>query len=317
MGHGAAAALGPLPTAGDLDHRRRHAVGDEGQAAAREPGRRPSSSSSSPTPTSRCGGTCTTGYLAISNSAVRTWRRAIHFKKNPDQYTAFAQTAPRASRPPNSQGLRLGNFAQIRDVIEAEMENVFAGKKTAKQGLDDAVAKSQRDAEGVRGARTSSSGGAGRAGDAADGLQEPVAAVPAGGPRRWRSPSSSSSGPRSSRSSSALLPGLALRRPVDLRRAGATSPSSSPIPTYYASVVTSFVFAGGVTVLAVARRSCWPASRPRRSAGLGRLPHAAAVAVRHRARGGGHHLPVHLPSRLRDPALLPLLRDRATSSTGC
>jgi len=41
----------------------------------------------------------------------------------------------------NSQGIRLGNFVQIRDVIEGELENVFGGKKTAKQGLDDAVAK--------------------------------------------------------------------------------------------------------------------------------------------------------------------------------
>ena len=43
---------------------------------------------------------------------------------------------------PNSQGLRLGNFVQIRDVIEGEMENIFGGKKAPKQGLDDAVAKS-------------------------------------------------------------------------------------------------------------------------------------------------------------------------------
>ena len=31
---------------------------------------------------------------------------------------------------------------QIRDAIEAELENVFGGKKPVKQGLDDAVAKS-------------------------------------------------------------------------------------------------------------------------------------------------------------------------------
>ena len=31
---------------------------------------------------------------------------------------------------------------QIRDVVESEMETIFAGKKTAKQGLADAVAKS-------------------------------------------------------------------------------------------------------------------------------------------------------------------------------
>jgi sn-glycerol 3-phosphate transport system substrate-binding protein len=83
----------------------------------------------------------TTGYLAISNSAVKNLETGYHFKKNPDQWTAFAQLT-RGKATPNSQGLRLGNFVQIRDVIESELENIFAGKKTAKQGLDDAVAKS-------------------------------------------------------------------------------------------------------------------------------------------------------------------------------
>jgi len=39
----------------------------------------------------------------------------------------------------NSKGIRLGNFAQIRDVIDEELETVWAGKKTAKEALDDAV----------------------------------------------------------------------------------------------------------------------------------------------------------------------------------
>ena len=39
----------------------------------------------------------------------------------------------------NSRGMRLGNFVQIRDVIDEELESVWAGKKTAKQALDDAV----------------------------------------------------------------------------------------------------------------------------------------------------------------------------------
>ena len=83
----------------------------------------------------------TTGYLAISNSAVKNLEAGYHFKKNPDQWTAFAQLT-KGKATPNSQGLRLGNFVQIRDVIEGELENIFAGKKTAKQGLDDAVTKS-------------------------------------------------------------------------------------------------------------------------------------------------------------------------------
>jgi sn-glycerol 3-phosphate transport system substrate-binding protein len=43
---------------------------------------------------------------------------------------------------PNSQGIRLGNFNSVRDAIEEQMENIFSGNKTPKQGLDDAVAKS-------------------------------------------------------------------------------------------------------------------------------------------------------------------------------
>jgi sn-glycerol 3-phosphate transport system substrate-binding protein len=102
-----------------------------------------------------------TGYLAVSNTAVKNLEQGYHFVKNPRQYTAFAQltglppTPPAAlagkkTAPPkpervatvNSSGLRLGNFVQIREAIEAEMENIFGGKKTVKQGLDDAVAKS-------------------------------------------------------------------------------------------------------------------------------------------------------------------------------
>jgi sn-glycerol 3-phosphate transport system substrate-binding protein len=40
----------------------------------------------------------------------------------------------------NSKGLRFGNYAQIRDIDDGEFEAIFAGQKTAKQGLDDAVA---------------------------------------------------------------------------------------------------------------------------------------------------------------------------------
>ena len=102
-----------------------------------------------------------TGYLAISNTAVRNLEQGYHFVKNPKQYTAFAQltglppTAPAAMKDkkaappkperiatPNSSGLRLGNFVQIRDVIEGELENIYGGKKSVKQGLDDAVSKS-------------------------------------------------------------------------------------------------------------------------------------------------------------------------------
>jgi sn-glycerol 3-phosphate transport system substrate-binding protein len=39
----------------------------------------------------------------------------------------------------NSRGLRLGSFVLIRDVIEEELEQAFAGKKEPKAALDTAV----------------------------------------------------------------------------------------------------------------------------------------------------------------------------------
>ncbi len=81
-----------------------------------------------------------TGYLPVSNSALKALQKADHFKKNPNMWTAFAQIT-KGKTTKNSQGVRLGNLIAIRDTIEAEMENVIAGKKTSQQGLDDAAKK--------------------------------------------------------------------------------------------------------------------------------------------------------------------------------
>jgi sn-glycerol 3-phosphate transport system substrate-binding protein len=80
-----------------------------------------------------------TGYLPISKAALKALP-ADHFQKNPDMWTAFNQIMS-GKTTDNSKGIRLGNFSAVRDNIEAEMENVVAGKKTPKQGLDDAVKK--------------------------------------------------------------------------------------------------------------------------------------------------------------------------------
>ena len=67
--------------------------------------------------------------------------RQFHFfKKNGDQWTAMSALL-NAKPTPISQGIRLGNFVQIREAIEAELENIFGGKKTAQEGLEAAVAK--------------------------------------------------------------------------------------------------------------------------------------------------------------------------------
>jgi sn-glycerol 3-phosphate transport system substrate-binding protein len=82
-----------------------------------------------------------TGYLPLTQAAVKAMEASGVYAKNPNLRTSVTQMNA-GKTTPNSQGLRLGNYGSIRDAIEEQMENVFAGKKTAKQGLDDAVAKS-------------------------------------------------------------------------------------------------------------------------------------------------------------------------------
>jgi sn-glycerol 3-phosphate transport system substrate-binding protein len=61
-----------------------------------------------------------TGYLAISNPALAELKAEGHFQKTPVQWTAFGQMT-RAEPTANSRGIRIGNFVQIRDIIEDEL----------------------------------------------------------------------------------------------------------------------------------------------------------------------------------------------------
>jgi sn-glycerol 3-phosphate transport system substrate-binding protein len=81
-----------------------------------------------------------TGYVTITNASLKYLAQTNHFLRNPDQWTAFAQLTS-GHNTPNTQGIRLGNFVAVREAIEGELENILAGKKSVKQGLDDAVAK--------------------------------------------------------------------------------------------------------------------------------------------------------------------------------
>jgi sn-glycerol 3-phosphate transport system substrate-binding protein len=79
-----------------------------------------------------------TGYLPITLAAYELTRSQGFYDKNPGTDVAIKQMT---LNPPteNSKGLRFGSFVQIRDVIEEELEQAFAGKKTAKEALDSAV----------------------------------------------------------------------------------------------------------------------------------------------------------------------------------
>ena len=76
--------------------------------------------------------------MPITTAAYELSKKQGFYDKNPGTDTAIKQLSLNEPTS-NSKGLRFGNFVQTRDVINEEMEAIWAGKKSAKEGLDDAV----------------------------------------------------------------------------------------------------------------------------------------------------------------------------------
>jgi sn-glycerol 3-phosphate transport system substrate-binding protein len=79
-----------------------------------------------------------TGYVPVTLGAADITDKAGFYQKNPGRDIAVKQLTLNPATE-NSKGLRIGNFVQIRDVVDEELENVWSGKKEAKAALDDAV----------------------------------------------------------------------------------------------------------------------------------------------------------------------------------
>lgn len=80
----------------------------------------------------------TTGYVPITKTALDNLEKGSFYMQNPEQRPGMSQLL-NPTPTPNSRGLRLGNYVQVREAIELELENIFTGKKTVKEGLDAAV----------------------------------------------------------------------------------------------------------------------------------------------------------------------------------
>lgn len=61
-----------------------------------------------------------------------------YYKENPAQEVAI-KSLTRATPTRQSMTIRVGNAAQYGAVMEEELESVWAGKKSAKEALDNAV----------------------------------------------------------------------------------------------------------------------------------------------------------------------------------
>ncbi|MBM7456418.1 sn-glycerol 3-phosphate transport system substrate-binding protein [Oceanisphaera litoralis] len=68
-----------------------------------------------------------TGYLPITHAAHELTRSQGFYQQNPGTEVAITQIT-QAEPTVNSKGVRLGNFVQIRDIVDEELEKVWADK---------------------------------------------------------------------------------------------------------------------------------------------------------------------------------------------
>jgi len=80
-----------------------------------------------------------TGYLPITMAAFELTEKSGFYKKNPGTDVPVNQMIRKTTD--KSRGVRLGNFVQIRAILDEETEQIWTGKKTAKEALDTAVAR--------------------------------------------------------------------------------------------------------------------------------------------------------------------------------
>jgi sn-glycerol 3-phosphate transport system substrate-binding protein len=80
------------------------------------------------------------GYLPITKAAYEKTKADGFYEKNPTLQTPLKELTNKEPTE-NSRGLRFGNMVQMRDVWAEEIEAALAGKKTAKEALDTAVAR--------------------------------------------------------------------------------------------------------------------------------------------------------------------------------
>src|SRR4051794_39129713 len=84
-----------------------------------------------------------TGYLPVTRAAFELTRAQGFYERNPGSAMSFEEIT---LHPPteNSKGIRLGSFVLIRGAIEDELEQAFAGRKSAQAALDAAVERGNK-----------------------------------------------------------------------------------------------------------------------------------------------------------------------------
>ncbi len=86
-----------------------------------------------------------TGYLPITMAAFELTEKSGFYKQNPGTDVAVTQMIRKTTD--KSRGVRLGNFNQIRTIIDEETEQIWSGKKQPKEALDTAIKRGNEQLE--------------------------------------------------------------------------------------------------------------------------------------------------------------------------
>jgi sn-glycerol 3-phosphate transport system substrate-binding protein len=86
-----------------------------------------------------------TGYLPLTKASFDMTEKSGFYKQNPGTDVSVTQMIRKTTD--KSRGIRLGNFVQIRAINDEELEQVWAGKKSAKEALDSAVKRGNEQLE--------------------------------------------------------------------------------------------------------------------------------------------------------------------------
>ncbi|MFM2209203.1 MAG: sn-glycerol-3-phosphate-binding periplasmic protein UgpB precursor [Pseudomonadota bacterium] len=86
-----------------------------------------------------------TGYLPLTKASYQMTEKSGFYKQNPGTDVSVEQMIRKTTE--KSRGIRLGNFVQIRTINDEELEQVWSGKKGAKEALDAAVKRGNEQLE--------------------------------------------------------------------------------------------------------------------------------------------------------------------------
>jgi sn-glycerol 3-phosphate transport system substrate-binding protein len=86
-----------------------------------------------------------TGYLPITTAAFQLTEKSGFYKEKPGTDVAVTQMIRKTTD--KSRGIRLGNFVQVRTILDEETEAIWSGKKSAKEALDAAIQRGNEQLE--------------------------------------------------------------------------------------------------------------------------------------------------------------------------